>query len=158
MRTITAIAALTGTLMIPVVGFFNIPAAHADSLTAKEYSFVTEYGASVICRSYQPPHISVSFTRKTSRRNVRREQPGTVGRCMMAPRKREHVTEHDARYRQRPAHPVRTMKVHMVVGYTKNRGVFTAWLREPGVDRRRDVIATRPGRPDCTPGRHRRRW
>lgn len=49
MRTITAIAALTGTLMIPVVGFFNIPAAHADSLTAKEYSFVTEYGASVIC-------------------------------------------------------------------------------------------------------------
>ena len=49
MRTITAIAALTGTLMIPVVGFFNIPAAHADSLTAKEYSFVTEYGASVVC-------------------------------------------------------------------------------------------------------------
>ena len=49
MRTITAIAALTGTLMIPVVGFFNIPAAQADSLSAKEYSFVTEYGASVIC-------------------------------------------------------------------------------------------------------------
>lgn len=49
MRPITAIAALTGTLMIPVVGFFNIPAAHADSLTAKEYSFVTEYGQSVIC-------------------------------------------------------------------------------------------------------------
>ena len=49
MRTITAIAALTGTLMIPVVGFFNIPAAQADSLSAKEYSFVTEYGASVVC-------------------------------------------------------------------------------------------------------------
>lgn len=56
MRTLTAIAALTGTLMIPVVGFFNIPAAHADSLTAKEYSFVTEYGASVICPAVAKYH------------------------------------------------------------------------------------------------------
>ncbi|MFL0172456.1 hypothetical protein [Mycobacterium sp. SMC-13] len=56
MRTITAIAALTGTLMIPVVGFFNIPAAQADSLTAKEYSFVTEYGQSVICPAVAKYH------------------------------------------------------------------------------------------------------
>ena len=56
MRTISAIAALTGTLMIPVVGFFNIPAAHADSLSAKEYSFVTEYGASVICPAVAKYH------------------------------------------------------------------------------------------------------
>ena len=56
MRTITAIAALTGTLMIPVVGFFNIPAAQADSLSAKEYSFVTEYGASVICPTVAKYH------------------------------------------------------------------------------------------------------
>ncbi|MCT7364027.1 hypothetical protein [Mycolicibacterium llatzerense] len=56
MRTLTAIAALTGTLMIPVVGFFNIPAAHADSLTAKEYSFVTEYGQSVICPTVAKYH------------------------------------------------------------------------------------------------------
>ena len=56
MRTITAIAALTGTLMIPVVGFFNIPAAQADSLSAKEYGFVTEYGASVICPAVAKYH------------------------------------------------------------------------------------------------------
>lgn len=56
MRPVTAIAALTGTLMIPVVGFFNIPAAHADSLTAKEYSFVTEYGQSVICPTVAKYH------------------------------------------------------------------------------------------------------
>lgn len=49
MRTLTAIAALTGTLMIPVVGFFNIPAAHADSLTAKESAYVIAYGAGAIC-------------------------------------------------------------------------------------------------------------
>ena len=40
MRTLTAIAALTGTLMIPVVGFFNIPAAHADSLTFPDHTVV----------------------------------------------------------------------------------------------------------------------
>lgn len=56
MRPVTAIAALTGTLMIPVVGFFNIPAAQADSLSAKEYSFVTEYGASVICPAVAKYH------------------------------------------------------------------------------------------------------
>lgn len=49
MRTITAIAALTGTLMIPVVGFFNIPAAQADSLSAKESAYVIAYGAGAIC-------------------------------------------------------------------------------------------------------------
>lgn len=49
MRTLTAIAALTCTLMIPVVGFFNIPAAQADSLTAKESAYVIAYGASSIC-------------------------------------------------------------------------------------------------------------
>jgi len=54
--TETAIATLTGTLMIPVVGFFNIPAAQADSLTAKEYSFVTEYGQSVICPTVAKYH------------------------------------------------------------------------------------------------------
>ena len=52
MRTITAIATLTGTLMIPVVGFFNIPAAQADSLTAKEYSFVTVLR--LVARRYSP--------------------------------------------------------------------------------------------------------
>lgn len=55
MRTITAIAALTGTLMIPVVGFFQ-PVARADSLSAKESSFVTEYGASVICPAVAKYH------------------------------------------------------------------------------------------------------
>lgn len=57
MRTITAIAALTGPLMIPVVGFFNIPAAHADSLTAKESAYVIAYGAGAIC-----PFISEHHT------------------------------------------------------------------------------------------------
>ncbi len=51
-----AIATLTGALMIPVAGFFTIPAAHADSLSAKEYSFVTEYGASVICPAVAKYH------------------------------------------------------------------------------------------------------
>jgi len=55
MRPITAIAALTCPLMIPVVGFFQ-PVAHADSLTAKEYSFVTEYGQSVICPTVAKYH------------------------------------------------------------------------------------------------------
>jgi len=54
-RTITAIATLTGTLMIPVWGFFQ-PVAHADSLSAKEYIFVTEYGASVICPTVAKYH------------------------------------------------------------------------------------------------------
>lgn len=57
MRTITAIAALTCPLMIPVVGFFNIPAAHADSLTAKESAYVIAYGAGAIC-----PFISEHHT------------------------------------------------------------------------------------------------
>lgn len=55
MRTITAIATLTGTLMIPVVGFFQ-PVARADTLSAKEYSFVTEYGQSVICPTVAKYH------------------------------------------------------------------------------------------------------
>ncbi|MFC6130251.1 hypothetical protein ACFP2H_28040, partial [Mycolicibacterium llatzerense] len=43
-------------LMIPVVGFFNIPAAHADSLTAKESAYVIAYGASSICPSITEHH------------------------------------------------------------------------------------------------------
>lgn len=56
MRTITAIAALTGTLMIPVIGFFNIPAAHADSLSAKESAYVIAYGAGAICPTLDKNH------------------------------------------------------------------------------------------------------
>jgi len=55
-RTITAIATLTGTLMIPVVGFFNIPAAQADSLTAKESAYVIAYGAGAICPTLDKNH------------------------------------------------------------------------------------------------------
>lgn len=55
MRPITAIAALTCPLMIPVWGFFQ-PVAHADTLSAKEYSFVTEYGQSVICPAVAKYH------------------------------------------------------------------------------------------------------
>lgn len=50
MRTITAIAALTGTLMIPVVGFFQ-PVARADSLNARELAYITQYGETVVCQS-----------------------------------------------------------------------------------------------------------
>ncbi len=57
MRTITATAALTCTLMIPVVGFFNTPAAQADSLSAKESAYVIAYGAGSIC-----PFISEHHT------------------------------------------------------------------------------------------------
>lgn len=56
MRTLTAIAALTGTLMIPVVGFFQ-PVARADSLSAKESAYVIAYGAGSIC-----PFISENHT------------------------------------------------------------------------------------------------
>ena len=45
-----AIATLTGALMIPVAGFFTIPAAHADSLSAKESAYVLAYGAGAICQ------------------------------------------------------------------------------------------------------------
>lgn len=52
-----AIATLTGALMIPVAGFFTIPAAHADSLSAKESAYVLAYGAGSIC-----PFISEHHT------------------------------------------------------------------------------------------------
>lgn len=50
MRAITAIATLTGALMIPVVGFFQ-PVARADSLTTKELAYITQYGETVVCQS-----------------------------------------------------------------------------------------------------------
>lgn len=49
MRTLAAIATLACPLIIVVVGFFNIPAAQADSLTAQESAYVIAYGEGAIC-------------------------------------------------------------------------------------------------------------
>lgn len=54
--TVAAFAALTGTLFIPAAAYI-LPAAHADSLTAKESAYVIAYGAGAIC-----PFISEHHT------------------------------------------------------------------------------------------------
>lgn len=51
-----AIATLTGTLMIPVVAFFTIPPAHADTLTTAESNFVVQYGETVVCPAIAKYH------------------------------------------------------------------------------------------------------